>query len=63
MKLKLVLFLSLSFILFSCNATVDNSGKIKALEDKIDSLSESLSNKGDDNSKPSSNVDTKKINI
>ena len=42
MKLRLVLLSSLAIFLFSCNATVDNSGKIKALEDKIDNLSESL---------------------
>ena len=42
MKLRLVLLSSLAIFLFSCNATVDNSEKIKALEDKIDNLSESL---------------------
>ena len=62
MKLKLVLLLSLSFIVFSCNATVDNSGKIKSLEDKIDNLSQSLSDMGNGVSKSSNDGDSKKIN-
>ena len=64
MKLKLVLLSVLSFLIFSCNATVDNSGKIKALEDKIDNLSKSLLDEGNDskNSKSSNDIDANKIN-
>ena len=62
MKLRLVLLSSLAIFLFSCNATVDNSGKIKALEDKIDNLSESLGSSSNDSkaSKSSNDLDSKK---
>ena len=64
MKLRLVLLSSLAIFLFSCNATVDNSEKIKALEDKIDNLSESLGSSSNDSkaSKSSNDLDRKKIN-
>ena len=65
MKLKIVVLSVLSLVVISCNATVDNSDKIKALEQKIDKLSQSLSdvdNKDVSNSSSSDNGEVKKIN-
>ena len=65
MKLKTILLSVFSFVVISCNATVDNSDKINALEQKIDKLSQALSegdNNNASNSNSSDNGEVKKIN-
>ena len=65
MKLKIILLSFLSCLIISCNPTVDNSDKIKVLEQKIDKLSQTLSDESNNTSKSSSSSNSgevKKIN-